>query len=180
LLCTLRPRRYRSHPQHSLRGGSLGPTSAGPSPAGSRWLLPSARRLRRNPQLACEHGVEGTVSKRINGRYEPDRRTWLKIKCLNREEFVVIERSRRQPAAHRGVAARLLRAEWSARLRGSIIAVPRHIVDTRDLAPPVAAARARATAEEVLAVFNELIAPPAEEGPAPVKMSNGADAEAAE
>jgi ATP-dependent DNA ligase len=33
--------------------------------------------------LACEHGVEGIVSKRTNGRYEPDRRTWLKIKCLN-------------------------------------------------------------------------------------------------
>jgi len=41
-------------------------------------------------RLACEHGVEGIVSKRTNGRYEPDRRTWLKIKCLNREEFVVV------------------------------------------------------------------------------------------
>jgi len=40
-------------------------------------------------RLACEHGVEGIVSKRANGRYEPDRRSWLKIKCLNREEFVV-------------------------------------------------------------------------------------------
>ena len=35
-LCTLRPRRYRTHPRHSLSGGSLGPTRAGPSPAGSR------------------------------------------------------------------------------------------------------------------------------------------------
>ncbi len=35
-LCTLRPRRYQTHPQHSLPGGSLGPTRAGPSPAGSR------------------------------------------------------------------------------------------------------------------------------------------------
>src|SRR5271166_2264954 len=35
-LCTLRMRRYRTHPQHSL-----GPTRAGPSPAGSR----SARRV---------------------------------------------------------------------------------------------------------------------------------------
>jgi bifunctional non-homologous end joining protein LigD len=41
-------------------------------------------------RLACEHGLEGIVSKRTNGRYEPDRRTWLKIKCLNREEFVVV------------------------------------------------------------------------------------------
>jgi bifunctional non-homologous end joining protein LigD len=41
-------------------------------------------------RLACEHGVEGIVSKRANGRYEPDRRTSLKVKCLNREEFVVV------------------------------------------------------------------------------------------
>ena len=41
-------------------------------------------------RLACERGLEGIVSKRANGRYEPDRRTWLKIKCLNREEFVVV------------------------------------------------------------------------------------------
>jgi ATP-dependent DNA ligase len=40
-------------------------------------------------RLACEHGVEGIASKHTNGRYEPDRRTWLKVKCLNREEFVV-------------------------------------------------------------------------------------------
>jgi ATP-dependent DNA ligase len=26
-------------------------------------------------RLACEHGLEGIVSKRANGRYEPDRRT---------------------------------------------------------------------------------------------------------
>jgi bifunctional non-homologous end joining protein LigD len=41
-------------------------------------------------RLACEHGLEGIVSKRTNGRYEPDRRSWLKTKCLNREEFVVV------------------------------------------------------------------------------------------
>ena len=41
-------------------------------------------------RVACQHGLEGIVSKRANGRYEPDRRTWLKIKCLNREEFVVV------------------------------------------------------------------------------------------
>jgi bifunctional non-homologous end joining protein LigD len=41
-------------------------------------------------RLGCDLGVEGIVSKRPNGRYEPDRRTWLKIKCLNREEFVVV------------------------------------------------------------------------------------------
>lgn len=41
-------------------------------------------------RLACEHGIEGIVSKRINSRYEPDQRTWLKTKYLNREEFVVV------------------------------------------------------------------------------------------
>jgi DNA ligase D-like protein (predicted ligase) len=52
-------------------------------------------------RLACEHGVEGIVSKRTNGRYEPDRRTWLKIKCLNREEFVVIGWSDPEGSRHR-------------------------------------------------------------------------------
>ena len=51
--------------------------------------------------LACEHGVEGIVSKRTNGRYEPDRRTWLKIKCLNREEFVVVGWSDPEATRHR-------------------------------------------------------------------------------
>jgi DNA ligase D-like protein (predicted ligase) len=52
-------------------------------------------------RLACEHGVEGIVSKRINGRYEPDRRSWLKIKCLNREEFVVVGWSDPEGSRHR-------------------------------------------------------------------------------
>jgi DNA ligase D-like protein (predicted ligase) len=52
-------------------------------------------------RLACEHGVEGIVSKRIDGRYEPDRRSWLKIKCLNREEFVVIGWSDPEGSRHR-------------------------------------------------------------------------------
>jgi DNA ligase D-like protein (predicted ligase) len=52
-------------------------------------------------RLACEHGVEGIVSKRTNGRYEPDRRTWLKIKCLNREEFVVVGFSDPEGSRHR-------------------------------------------------------------------------------
>jgi len=52
-------------------------------------------------RLACEHGVEGIVSKRTNGRYEPDRRTWLKIKCLNREEFVVVGWSDPEGSRHR-------------------------------------------------------------------------------
>jgi hypothetical protein len=52
-------------------------------------------------RLACQHGVEGIVSKRTNGRYEPDRRTWLKIKCLNREEFVVVGFSDPEGCRHR-------------------------------------------------------------------------------
>jgi len=41
-------------------------------------------------RLACQHGLEGIVSKRAYGKYEPDRRSWLKTKCLNREEFVIV------------------------------------------------------------------------------------------
>jgi ATP-dependent DNA ligase len=51
--------------------------------------------------LACERGLEGIVSKRINGRYEPDRRTWLKTKCLYREEFVVVGWSDPEGSRHR-------------------------------------------------------------------------------
>jgi DNA ligase D-like protein (predicted ligase) len=52
-------------------------------------------------RLACEHGLEGIVSKRVTGRYEPDRRTWLKTKCLNREEFVVVGWSEPEGSRHR-------------------------------------------------------------------------------
>ena len=52
-------------------------------------------------RLACERGLEGIVSKRVNGRYEPDRRSWLKVKCLNREEFVVVGWSDPEGSRHR-------------------------------------------------------------------------------
>jgi DNA ligase D-like protein (predicted ligase) len=52
-------------------------------------------------KVACEHRVEGIVSKRVNSRYEPDRRSWLKIKCLNREEFVVVGWSDPEGSRHR-------------------------------------------------------------------------------
>lgn len=52
-------------------------------------------------RLACEHGLEGIVSKRINSRYEPDRRSWLKTKCLNREEFIVVGWSDPEGSRHR-------------------------------------------------------------------------------
>ena len=51
--------------------------------------------------LASQHGLEGIVSKRVNGKYEPDRRTWLKTKCLNREEFVVVGWSDPEGSRHR-------------------------------------------------------------------------------
>jgi DNA ligase D-like protein (predicted ligase) len=52
-------------------------------------------------RLACERGLEGIVSKRVSGRYEPDRRSWLKVKCLNREEFVVVGWSEPEGSRHR-------------------------------------------------------------------------------
>jgi bifunctional non-homologous end joining protein LigD len=52
-------------------------------------------------KVACQHGLEGIVSKRVDGRYEPDRRSWLKVKCLNREEFVVVGWSDPEGSRHR-------------------------------------------------------------------------------
>src|SRR5690349_16418523 len=40
---------------------------------------------------ACARKVEGIVSKRVDAPYAPGNRgLWLKVKCLNREEFVVV------------------------------------------------------------------------------------------
>jgi len=52
-------------------------------------------------KIACEHGLEGIVSKRVDDRYEPDRRSWLKTICLNREEFVVVGWSDPEGTRHR-------------------------------------------------------------------------------
>jgi len=42
-------------------------------------------------EQAAKLGVEGIVSKRIDAEYAPGNRgLWVKVKCLNREEFVVI------------------------------------------------------------------------------------------
>src|SRR5262249_7570914 len=42
-------------------------------------------------QEACRLGVEGVISKRMDRPYVPGNRgLWLKLKCLNREEFVVV------------------------------------------------------------------------------------------
>jgi DNA ligase D-like protein (predicted ligase) len=43
-------------------------------------------------QGACKLGLEGVVSKRLGAQYMPGNRgLWLKTKCLNREEFVVVD-----------------------------------------------------------------------------------------
>jgi bifunctional non-homologous end joining protein LigD len=40
---------------------------------------------------ACKLGLEGVISKRADRPYAPgDRGVWVKSKCLNREEFVVV------------------------------------------------------------------------------------------
>jgi bifunctional non-homologous end joining protein LigD len=59
-----------------------------PGVAYSKHEKEDGERLR---QAACEQGMEGIVSKRIDQPYKPgDRGTWVKSKCLNRAEFVVV------------------------------------------------------------------------------------------
>jgi DNA ligase D-like protein (predicted ligase) len=42
-------------------------------------------------KAACRHGLEGIVSKRTDRPYLPgDRGVWVKSKCLNRAEFVIV------------------------------------------------------------------------------------------
>ena len=58
--------------------------------------MPLLQRPRHRPgpglyEQACELSVEGIVSKRIDAPYTPaNRGLWRKVKCLNREEFVVV------------------------------------------------------------------------------------------
>ena len=41
--------------------------------------------------VSCELGLEGVISKEVRGRYRPGRSTdWLKIKCQNRQELIVL------------------------------------------------------------------------------------------
>jgi bifunctional non-homologous end joining protein LigD len=52
-------------------------------------------------RAACEHGLEGVVSKRIDRPYLPgDRGAWVKSKCLNRAEFVVVGSSDPEGSRH--------------------------------------------------------------------------------
>jgi len=51
---------------------------------------------------ACKLKVEGIVSKRIDAAYVPGNRgLWVKVKCLNREEFVVVGWSDPEGTRHR-------------------------------------------------------------------------------
>ena len=53
-------------------------------------------------KACCDAGLEGIVSKPARGLYLPgDRRQWLKVKCLNREEFVVVGWSEPEGSRHR-------------------------------------------------------------------------------
>jgi bifunctional non-homologous end joining protein LigD len=59
-------------------------------------------------KAACGHGLEGIVSKRTDRPYLPgDRGVWIKSKCLNRAEFVIVGWS--EPEGSRnGIGALLL------------------------------------------------------------------------
>ena len=54
----------------------------------------SDHQIGRGPEFsarACELSLEGIISKRAEAPYEPGKRgQWVKVKCLNREEFVVV------------------------------------------------------------------------------------------
>jgi ATP-dependent DNA ligase len=54
----------------------------------------SDHQIGRGPEFyakACELSLEGIISKRAEAPYSPDNRgLWVKVKCENREEFVVV------------------------------------------------------------------------------------------
>lgn len=58
-----------------------------------KWQTPEP--VRENPRVileaAVENGMEGIVAKRLDSKYRPGHRTpdWLKIKALDRQEFVI-------------------------------------------------------------------------------------------
>jgi bifunctional non-homologous end joining protein LigD len=56
----------------------------------------SDQQVGRGPEFyekACEVSLEGIVSKRADAPYVPGNRgLWVKVKCLNREEFVIVGR----------------------------------------------------------------------------------------
>jgi ATP-dependent DNA ligase len=75
---------------------------------------------------ACALGLEGIVSKRLDAPYSPGQRgLWVKTKCLNREEFVVVgwtDPEGRRPFRCRSMSPRRVRPGSARRwcCRGSI------------------------------------------------------------
>ena len=58
-------------------------------------LLPTAKVPRQRT------GSRSRPPINVNGRYDPDGRTSLKVKCLNREEFVLVGWSEPEGIRHR-------------------------------------------------------------------------------
>jgi len=72
-------------------------------------------------EQACGLKLEGIISKQADAPYAPGNRgLWLKVKCLNREEFVVVGWTdpEKQAAVSGAHCCSLLRPRWSADLRG--------------------------------------------------------------
>ena len=64
------------------------------APLGDRGMLRYSDHIEGNGEQffkeACKHGIEGVVSKLADSIYESTRsRTWLKVKCIKRQEFVI-------------------------------------------------------------------------------------------
>jgi len=64
------------------------------APLGDRGVLRYSDHIEGNGaqffKQACQFGIEGIVSKLANSTYESTRsRNWLKIKCIQRQEFVI-------------------------------------------------------------------------------------------
>ena len=80
----------------------------GSAPAGIAYSEHEAGDGEAFRRAACRHGLEGVVSKRTDRRYLPgDRGVWLKSKCLNRAEFVIVGWSDPEGSRH-GLGALLL------------------------------------------------------------------------
>jgi DNA ligase D-like protein (predicted ligase) len=82
----------------------------------------SDHQIGRGPEFyarACELSLEGIISKRADAPYSPgDRGLWVKVKCQNREEFVVVGWTDPEGVASlaRCAALGLLRSGRAARL----------------------------------------------------------------
>lgn len=65
-----------------------------PSSKQDSALLYSTHVTGKGAQLfakACESGLEGIISKEANAPYQPGRqKSWLKIKCAQRQEFIIV------------------------------------------------------------------------------------------